>query len=409
MSIDSAEGIREPWSTRSRDTVIQLPKLTPFNTVVNRLPESPEDSLIDSSEDHLTDRDQLSQSLDSSHTGSQDNSLDASLPEIPMEMGPVQLMNQLLTELTTKPSTEIYPTPFTGTAADNILDWLENFNQTAAHNVWNDQKQLQVIPVYLEDTALNFYRSLLDQTKTDKHLLKSALRGRYHTQDRLYMRVKLHELRHGSSLERYINDLDNLARHLELPEHQKIHYFIFGLKPKLKQALLIRQLQTYDDVVTFAKRKHHFADTDSNTQLMDLLQEIRKEVSLKHTGIKQEPYSAPVQDTHANHLQQDISQIKTDIHILKESMNTPHHQYAAPLHTNPVTLLQQLSKMKQDITHFQQTKRPNVYPAPPGNYRSFQTTDGLVICQRCDRVGHFARACPANLSLPRATTRYQNY
>ena len=91
-----------------------------------------------------------------------------------MEMGPVQLMNQLLTELTTKPSTEIYPTPFTETAADNILDWLDNFNQTAAHNVWNDQKQLQVTPVYLEDTALNFYRSLLDQTKTDKHLLKSA-------------------------------------------------------------------------------------------------------------------------------------------------------------------------------------------------------------------------------------------
>ena len=105
------------------------------------------------------------------------------------------------------------------------------------------------------------------------------------------MRFKLHELHQGSSLEKYINDFDTLASHLELPEQQKIHYFIFGLKPKLKQALLIRQPQTYDDAVTFAKRKHHFADTDSDTQLMDLLQEIRKEVSLKHTGIKQEPYS----------------------------------------------------------------------------------------------------------------------
>ena len=85
-------------------------------------------------------------------------------------------------------------------------------------------------------------------------------------QDRLYdMRVKLHKLRQGSSQKMYINDLDTLARHLELPEQQKIHYFIFGLKPKLKQALLIRQPQTYDDAVTFAKRKHHFADTDSDT------------------------------------------------------------------------------------------------------------------------------------------------
>ena len=54
------------------------------------------------------------------------------------------------------------------------------------------------------------------------------------------MRVKLHELRQGSSLETYINDLDILARHLELPEQQEIGNFIFGLKPKLKQALLIQ-------------------------------------------------------------------------------------------------------------------------------------------------------------------------
>ena len=81
-------------------------------------------------------------------------------PEPPIEMEPVQLMNQILTELTTKPSTEIQPSPFTGTAANDNLDWLESFDRIAAHNVWNGQKQLQVIPVYLKDTALIFYRSL---------------------------------------------------------------------------------------------------------------------------------------------------------------------------------------------------------------------------------------------------------
>ena len=65
------------------------------------------------------------------------------------------------------------------------------------------------------------------------------------------------------------------------------------------------------------------------TQLMDLLQEICKEVSLKHTGIKQKPYSAPALDTHTNQLQQDISQLQTDMQIPKESMNKLQHQYAA--------------------------------------------------------------------------------
>ena len=217
----------------------------------------------------------------------EDSFADTSLPEIPMEMEPVQLMNQLLTELTTKPSAEIHPIPFVGTVAENVLDWLESFNRIATHNVWNDQKQLQVIPVYLKNIDLIFYRSLPEQTKGNIELLKTALRDRYHTQDRLYdMRVKLHNLKQGSSLEEYINDLDNLARHLELPEQQKIYYLIFRLKHKLKKALLIRQPRTYDNAVTFAKRKHHFTKNKFETELIALLEDIRREVSLKHTGIK---------------------------------------------------------------------------------------------------------------------------
>ena len=53
------------------------------------------------------------------------------------------------------------------------------------------------------------------------------------------------------------------------------------------------------------------------------LQGIRKEVSLKHTGIKQEPYSAPVHDTHPNHLEQNISQLQTDIQSLKDAITHP--------------------------------------------------------------------------------------
>ena len=194
----------ETWSLQRGDTVVQLPQRTPFDTTVHRHSQSPADSLVDSAQDCLTDRNHLSQSLDTSQTNSSNNSLDISLLELPVEMEPVQLINQLLTQLTTKLSTEIHPTPFTGTTANNIfLDWIESFDRIAAHNVWNDQKQLQVIPVYLKNGALNFYRSLPEQTKTDVNLLKAALRDRYHTQDRLYdMRVKLHELRQGSPWKR---------------------------------------------------------------------------------------------------------------------------------------------------------------------------------------------------------------
>ena len=65
--------------------------------------------------------------------------------------------------------------------------------------------------------------------------------------------------------------------------------------------------------------------------------------------------------------------------------------------------------MKEDIKHLQQMTHPNTYPTSPGNYRNFRTSDGLVICRRCNQVWHFARACSKNVPPPRAPTHYQNH
>ena len=65
--------------------------------------------------------------------------------------------------------------------------------------------------------------------------------------------------------------------------------------------------------------------------------------------------------------------------------------------------------MKEDIKHLQQMTGPNTYPASPGNYRNFETADGLVICRRCNQVGHFTRTCPGNLPPPKTPTHYQNH
>lgn len=79
-------------------------------------------------------------------------------------------------------------------------------------------------------------------------------------------------------------------------------------------------------------------DNKSKTELKEVLQDIRKDVSLKHTGIKQEPYSAPVQDTHKAQLQQSISKLQTDMQFLKESITTTQNQNVTPLCTSLVGL-----------------------------------------------------------------------
>ena len=86
--------VTDPWSIEQGDAVAQLPQRTPFDTPVNRHPQSPADSLVDLAQGPLTDCDQLSQSLDNSLTDPNDNSLDILLPELPKEMEQVQLTKQ---------------------------------------------------------------------------------------------------------------------------------------------------------------------------------------------------------------------------------------------------------------------------------------------------------------------------
>ena len=63
------------------------PTLTHIVTATNQnqLPQSPDNVLIDPEEDSFTNQNQLLQSLEDSWIGSEgDDSMDASLPEIPM-------------------------------------------------------------------------------------------------------------------------------------------------------------------------------------------------------------------------------------------------------------------------------------------------------------------------------------
>ena len=70
--------VRKHWLIQWGDIVMQLPKLTSIDTVVNRLSLPSEDSLLDPTDNHLTDQ-----------ADSEDNSLDTSLPELPIEIVPV--------------------------------------------------------------------------------------------------------------------------------------------------------------------------------------------------------------------------------------------------------------------------------------------------------------------------------
>ena len=150
------EIVREPWPIQREDLLVQLRKVTPFGTTVNHTPQSPGDSQNRFGKGPSHRSGATITIVGQFRNRFKRRFLGHLVTWTPNSNGTSPLMNQLSTQLTTKPSTEIHATPFAGTAAKNVLNWLKSFNWTATDNVCNDQKQLQVIPVYLKDTALNF-------------------------------------------------------------------------------------------------------------------------------------------------------------------------------------------------------------------------------------------------------------
>ena len=191
--------------------------------------------------------------------------------QLPGEMengNQMEVINRLLETLTAKPNSDFQPTTYNGKDSENIQEWIESFNRIAAHNVWNACKQVEVISLYLKKAALTYYRSLNEETKHDADALKAALNNRFHTPEKQYtLRVDLFSTRQTDSLDEYIEKLDTLFNQLNTPVADRLHHFLFGLKTNLKNALLIRQPNTYDEAVTFARRKNRFS-TDTESELV---------------------------------------------------------------------------------------------------------------------------------------------
>ena len=262
-------------------------------------------------------------------------------------------VQQLLQALVDRPSQTMQPKVFTGSEKEDIITWIESYDRIAQDNGWNEEKQRRKIPLYLDKSALLYYNSLPDATKENQQLVKEALRRQYHSQDRQWrLRSELHTLTQTSTLTQYIDQLDVLCHQLAIDNEAKLHCFINGLKPHLKEALVLRQPGDYNTAVSYAKLKESASSTASYEEILKLLQAQQKNQS--QNQVNNVTYTDPVQQS------QEIAKLKAEIKQLKQERRTGNPMVFQP------------------------------------NNRNLRTSDGQPICNICKRVGHTARVCRQN-------------
>ena len=66
----------------------------------------------------------------------------------------MEVLNRLLGALTAKRNLELHPTTFAENDSKNIQEWIKNFKRIATHSQLDEQKQHDVIPLYLKKAAI---------------------------------------------------------------------------------------------------------------------------------------------------------------------------------------------------------------------------------------------------------------
>ena len=284
----------------------------------------------------------------------------------------------------------LHPSPFFGKPTDDITAFLSHFERYANFCGWDPTQRLQALPLYLQGNAGCWYASLTTRFES-YDALTNALKEQFSNPASLWLlRQQLSSRRQNEteSLANYAAEIRRLCKRLDLSENEGMHYFIQGLHPDLKGHVILGQPKTLAEAENLAHLKE--AVSSSTPKFESQLQSVIK--SLEALASNKQQNQAPNIAAYSNYSKPGIS--GHDVY------NSSHDQYRSrhpsppgPMHDpNSIAKLVR-EEVRRQTQYLTQTNRPSSTGVPSNRNR--RTTDGLPICNKCNKVGHIARNCRA--------------
>ena len=212
--------------------------------------------------------------------------------------------------------------------------------------------------------------------------LSAALKEQFHSaSDKWLLRQKLNDRKQlpTESVSEYASDIRRTCQRIDLPRSECVNYFVQGLKPEIKNYVVLQRPGTLEEAENHAKLKESVPEKKTDDRIDEILKAIAALVKQAQTPTvaAYDSYSNPQNPTRAQRENQPIS--KEDIAQIVSQ------------------------QIRQEL---RRTNNSQFNRAPPNrNRRSF---DGRPICDYCNKVGHIAYACRQRLSQNR-DPRIPNY
>jgi len=234
---------------------------------------------------------------------------------------------------------------------------------------------LQDLPLSLNGTAEVWY-STLDKSKFNSFdQLVQLFRARFLSPTANWvLRQELGQRRQGTteSLNTYTADIRKRCQRLGIPLSEELHYFINGLRPTLRNYVILQQPTTMEEAENAARIKDSLTEpTNPSLTVADVLAlQTNLVKELEQKKLLAQPHPSPVA-----------------AYERPEQSRTPHND------DNLRRIIRE--ELRSLGSNPREQPPPRSYFNNRGNFGrdNNRTVNGEIICHNCKRVGHHFRTC----------------
>lgn len=276
----------------------------------------------------------------------------------------------------------ITPPKFRGSIEENVEEYLQAFERVAKANGWDQAKRLVILPCYLEGAALKWYENM-EQAEADAltwELAKRKMKEAFQSiawEEQLEYKLRMRMQGEEETVESYLQDVLNLCTKLDagMNERIKIKHVLRGLKPSLLEKVMLMTNENLEGLIANIKKVQ-------TARFM-----AGQRVDHLYTGQEApgvQTVSQPITPSPTSKLESQLENLAAEFSKLN------------------MRLLGQTQQQKREPPEERRRSEPREYQGAASNNRTggrqqFQrggrTSDGRVICYKCNRVGHYAINC----------------
>ena len=148
---------------------------------------------------------------------------------------------------------------FYGDEREDVREFLGNYRRAGLLNGWDEEKLALGLPLFLKKHASVWFKTLTEADENESfQVLSQKLISHFESKVTLWqLRQKLEERRQllGETVADYYYDILSFCSRLNLPKSEWLYCFVRGLRPEIREHVILQQPPDLESALNIAKLK----------------------------------------------------------------------------------------------------------------------------------------------------------